>query len=118
MHATIIGAGPLFQLFSPPLHPFTSAYTLASHGKIGSRPTRPDGTSRSWVISRQCLPAGVAGQFGTKYSALSLSALAVMKSEKFATTTTCRSLPGYPRRQTITRLASLKSTWMKSVSLT
>ena len=29
---------------------------MASHGKIGSRPTHSGGTSRSCVISRQCLP--------------------------------------------------------------
>ena len=38
--------------------PYTQvkAYTFASHGKIGSRPTHSGGTSRSCVISRQRLP--------------------------------------------------------------
>src|SRR5574340_281302 len=46
----------------------TSVYTLASHGKIGSRPTQSGGTSCGCVISRHLAPAGVAGQLRTRYS--------------------------------------------------
>ena len=41
---------------------------MASHGKSGSRPTHAAGTARSCVISRHPRPAGVGGQFGTRYS--------------------------------------------------
>lgn len=50
-----------------------ATYTLASQGKIGSRPTHSGGTARSWVTSRHCRPGGVGGQFQTRYSAPGLS---------------------------------------------
>ena len=44
-------------------------YTLASQANIGSRPTCVAATSFSCVIPLHFRPAGVAGQFGTTYSA-------------------------------------------------
>jgi hypothetical protein len=80
---------------------------FGSQEKIGSRPAFSGRTSRSCGTSRQCLPGGVAGQFETTYSALGLKGSAVVKSEKFATTTTCLFQPGWPGCQTSTRLPSV-----------